>query len=159
MPQQRIVLILPFLTTFSAEATVTWSYAAVSTGIHVFISGVEVLILEGSFEIDDAINTISTCSFTVRDDTGTNHYTKRQKIVILDSVKGLVFTGFIDSVEEDRQSPQTMIFAKVDIRDNHDLAEKRTYPGPDFTNAFAGTIATSLLDILVQEGVTAPYAS
>ncbi len=147
------------LTTFSANATVTKSLASVPTGIHVFISGVEVMIYEGSFEIDDSVNAVSTCTFTIRDDSGTNHYTKRQQVLVIDSVKGLVYSGYINSVEEDRESPNTLIKSAVAIRDNHDLAEKRTYPGPDFTNAYAGTIATSLLDILAVEGVTAQYAN
>ena len=58
-------------------------------GVTVSIAGNPVMVLEGSFEIDDQINAVSTCTFIVRDDSGSNHYRKNQPISITDSIRGL----------------------------------------------------------------------
>lgn len=128
-------------------------------GVSVTIAGSPVMVLEGSFEIDDAINSVSTCMFTVRDDTGLNHYKKRQKITITDSIRGLYYTGYINAVVEDNVRPQALIFSKVSVRDNHSIPEQRTYQGPEYVNEYAGPIAADMLNTLAADGITAQYAS
>lgn len=127
-------------------------------GVKISIAGTPILWVDGSFEIDDSVNTVSTCMFKVRDDSGANHYLKSQQITISDSVKGTVYTGFINGVDEQNYRPNTLIVSSVTVVDNHYLAEKRTYPGPEFTNQYAGIIAVAQLNALAAEGVTAKYA-
>jgi hypothetical protein len=128
-------------------------------GVTVSISGTAVEIIEGSFEIDDAINSVSTCMFSIRDTTGSNHYKKSQPISITDSIRGLYYTGFIATVVEDNVRPQTLIISKVSGRDNHTIPERRTFQGPEYINQFAGPIAADLLNNLAADGITAQYAS
>jgi hypothetical protein len=125
----------------------------------VSINSNPVNIFEGSFGEDDSINSVSTLTFRVRDDGGTNHYTKGQPVSVTDSVSGLSYTGFITTAIEDRVSPSTLIKTDIGVRDNHYLAEKRTYDGPEFTNTPAGAIFCHLLNVLSSEGITAKYAA
>jgi hypothetical protein len=128
-------------------------------GVTVSIAGFPVMIVEGSFEIDDQINAVSTCSLIVRDDGGTNHYHKNQPISITDSIRGLYYTGFINSVAENNIRPQTLIKSTVQCRDNHTVPERRTYQGPEYVNEYAGPIAADMLNTLAADGITAQYAS
>lgn len=148
------------LTTFSAQAVVSSSFAPPpSVGVWVAINGNWVMIREGSFDLDDSIGQMSTCMFTVRDDTGTQHYSKGMSVLIYDYVKGLLFTGRVSAVIEQNIVPNPLIFAQVSCQDNHALPDRRTYQGPEFTNTPSGFIVTELLNTLTAEGITAAYAS
>lgn len=125
----------------------------------VSINNVAVQVIEGSFQETDSISSVSTVLFKVRDDSGLNHYTKGMPVSITDSITGLTFTGFVAQAIEDRVSPNTLIITDIGVRDNHYLAEKRTYDGVEFTNVLAGVILCQLLNTLSQEGITAKYAS
>src|SRR5260221_3072914 len=124
----------------------------------VSINSVAVNILENSFQETDAISTVSTLAFKVRDDSGANHYTKGQPVSITDSANGLQCTGFVSAAIEDRVSPNTLIITDIGVRDNHYLAEKRTYDGPEAQNIYAGVMFCQLLNTLASEGITAKYA-
>lgn len=151
------------LTTFSAEATSSGEFGYPSTpGVSVLLGNAPpsaVMVREGSFEIDDSINAMSTCSFTIRDDSGTNHHQKGEQVAVNDHFYGLMFTGNLNSVEEQNVWPNDLIFSKVDAQDNHYHPGKRTYSGDEYENQFAGAIATDLLNVLTAEGITAQYAS
>lgn len=148
------------LTSFYAEATVTASFGSPTTpGVSVLVNNNSVLVREGSFEIDDSINAMSTCSFTIRDDAGTNHYQKGQQVQVTDAYYGLMFTGNLNSVEEQNVYPNAMIMSRVDAQDNHYYPGKRTYIGDEYEQQYAGAIATDLLNFLAAEGITAQYAS
>lgn len=127
--------------------------------VTVSISGTPLLIYEGTFEIDDSVKQASTFMAKIRDDAGTNHFTKGQPVSIVDSTHGLLYTGFVSTAVEDRESPQTLIKTDLGARDNHYLAEKRTYDRPEFTNVPAGAIVCQILQVLSQEGITAKYAA
>ncbi len=128
-------------------------------GVTVSISGTSVQVLEGSFEIDDQINAVSTCMFTVRDDTGLAMYVKGQPVSVTDSVKGVLFTGYIATVDRENKRPNALIFSKIACTDQHQLAANRTYSGPEYMNEYAGVIACDQLNTLAPEGITAQYAS
>jgi hypothetical protein len=125
----------------------------------VSIAGTPVSVLYSGFEIDDSISSVSTASMTIKDDTGLKHFTKSQQVTIADHDLGVLYTGFVNSAEEDKQIPNDLLFSKIDSNDNHYLTGKRSYPGPEFTNTFAGPIVTEVLNTLTAEGITAPYES
>jgi hypothetical protein len=150
-------------TATSGGATVTVSVSFIVTatgqGLTVTIDGNPVSIYEGSYELDDSVKQASTVMFKIRDDSGSNHYTKGQPIKVVDSINGPQYTGFISTAMEDRESPNPLMKTDVGGRDNHYLIEKRTYDGPEFINVPAGAIFCQLLNILAQEGITAQYAA
>lgn len=148
------------LASFSAEATTTASFGSPTTpGVSVQVASNSVLVREGSFEIDDSINAMSTCSFTIRDDSGANHYQKGQQVSVTDHYYGLMFTGNLNSVEEQNVYPNAMIMSRTDSTDNHYYPGKRTYIGDEYEQQYAGAIATDLLNLLTAEGITAQFAS
>src|SRR3954462_14601595 len=124
----------------------------------VSIASNPVQIYEGSYQLDDSISSVSTLTVDIRDDTGSNHYTKGQPVGVADSVNGVQYTGFVSAAVEDRVSPNPLIKTQMGARDNHYLAEKRTYDGPEFTMTPAGAIFCQLLNVLSQEGIVAKYA-
>src|SRR6266536_6407180 len=124
-------------------------------GVTVSISGTSVQVLEGSFEIDDQINAVSTCMFTVRDDTGLAMYVKGQPVSVTDSVKGVLFTGYIATVDRENKRPNALIFSKIDCTDQHQLAANRTYSGPEYMNEYDGVIVCDQLNTLAAEALTA----
>ncbi len=126
--------------------------------LSVAIAGTPVQVIESSFQESDAISSVSTLLFKVKDDSGSNHYTKGQPVSITDSVNGLQYTGFVSAAIEDRVSPNTLIITDIGVRDNHYLAEKRTYDGPEAQNIYAGVMFCQLLNALASEGITAKYA-
>src|SRR5258708_2431145 len=126
--------------------------------LRVAIAGTPVQVIESSFQESDAISSVSTLLFKVKDDSGSNHYTKGQPVSITDSVNGLQYTGFVSAAIEDRVSPNTLIITDIGVRDNHYLAEKRTYDGPEAQNIYAGVMFCQLLNALASEGITAKYA-
>lgn len=127
-------------------------------GYNVQINGVSVQVLEGSFQATDAISTVSTVMFKVRDDLGTSHFTKGMPVSISSVQHGLSYTGFVSAAVEDRVSPNTLIFTDIGARDNHTLAEKRTYDGVELTNQYAIVALCELLNVLSQEGIVSQYA-
>lgn len=117
-----------------------------------------VTLQEGSLELDLQINSRSTCKFNVVDSTGVLHILNGQQLTVTDSILGLLFAGFIDTSEEDNQSPSSTNIIQVTAKDNHYLADKRLALA-DYTNMLAGDIVTDLLaTVLSAEGVTSGYA-
>jgi len=127
-------------------------------GYNITINSIPVEVLEGSFQEDDSISSVSTVSFIVRDDAGTNHFTKGMPVSISSDENGLLYTGFVSAAVEDRVSPQTLIKTSVGARDNHSIAERRTYDGPEFTNQYAIVPLCAMLDVLAEDGIAAEYA-
>lgn len=126
--------------------------------LSVAINSIPVQVKEGSFAEDDSINAVSTLAFKVKDDAGTSHFSKGQPVSVTDSVSGVSYTGFVSAAIEDRVSPNTLIVTDIGARDNHYLAEKRTYDGPEATNILAGAMFCLMLNTLNSEGITAKYA-
>jgi hypothetical protein len=131
------------------------------TGVQISVAGSAVQVLQGTWNVDDAINSISTCSFTVVDASGSASFTRGMQVSITDSVKGLIYTGFVSTAQRTRAaSPNVLVFAQVAVVDNHYLAEKRTYQGPEYVNTYAGAIfADMCANVLASEGIVAQYAS
>lgn len=126
--------------------------------LSVVIAGVTVSIKHGSFKFTDNTNYLSTCSFDVLDATGLSHFRNGMPVTVTDSIKGLVFSGFVDLGDEDNLIPNDMIATTVTCKDNHYLANKRRVV-EDYKNMLAGDIAVDLLsNYLTAEGVTANYA-
>lgn len=56
--------------------------------LSVTISGNAVQIIEGSLQLKSRVDDKDSCTFTVRDDSGTAAYSKGQPVVVTDSVLG-----------------------------------------------------------------------
>jgi len=122
------------------------------------IGGNSVNIEETSFAMSPAIGQRSTCQFSVKDDTGLQHYTNNQPVTVTDSVFGLQFAGYIDKPDEDKLIPNATIITAATVKDNHYLADKLLVDR-DWQNMQAGDVATEMLSrYLAGEGVTAGYA-
>lgn len=115
-------------------------------------------ILEGSYAYSEMIDGRHVCSFAIRDDSGTLHIGHRQPVEVTHAVRGIVFTGFVNSAQESNLPPNTTNILSVTCIDEHYLADKRAYEGEEFVNEYAGDIAVSLAAELANEGVTAAYA-
>ncbi len=122
------------------------------------VGGSSVNIVESSFQMSPAVGQRSTCQFSIKDDTGLNHYTNNQPVTVTDSVFGLQFAGFIDQPDEDKLIPNPTIITAATVKDNHYLADKQLVTR-DWQNMQAGDVATEMLSLyLAGEGVTAGYA-
>lgn len=124
------------------------------------IAGQPVVLRDDNrFELDDSIGTISTFLCTIGDLSGTQHFKRGMQITISDSARGTLYTGFVMSSVETNYIPQTYIESYVSCVDNQYLVDKRTYPGPEYVNQYAGAILADQLNYLSAEGITAQYAS
>jgi len=122
------------------------------------IGGNSVNIEETSFQMSPAIGQRSTCQFSVKDDTGLQHYVNNQPVTVTDSVFGLQFAGYIDKPDEDKLIPNATIITAATVKDNHYLADK-VLVDKDWQNMQAGDVATEMLSrYLAGEGVVAGYA-
>src|SRR5260221_1781639 len=127
-------------------------------GYNVQINSISVQVIEGTCQASDAITSVTTVIFRVRDDLGTSHFTKGMPVSISSVQHGLLYTGFVTAAVEDRVSPNVLIYTDIGARDNHTLAEKRTYDGVDLTNQYAFVALCQLLNVLSQEGIVSQYA-
>ncbi len=124
----------------------------------VLISSVQVATFNNIVTIHKTNALRSTCSFTVVDSTGTANYTKRQPVLVTDSVIGLRFAGYIHTVTRNNLNPNTTNMISIDCVDRSDIADN-VYVRKDYENQYAGDIASDLLNTyLAGEGVSANYA-
>ena len=122
------------------------------------ISGTSYTVLEGSPTYGETLDGRSTCSFIVRDDTGTVHFRFRQKVILNHSVRGDIFTGYINTAQEENLPPNTTNTITVTCIDEHWIADKRAYEGTEFEDQNAGDIAAYLASQLAADGITSAYA-
>lgn len=147
------------VTTLDATGNAQSTAILPPASVTVKVAGVSVQIKEGSFSTDDTAAERSTCSFTVIDSTGTNHYYKGQQVQITHSILGATFTGVISTVKERNLYPNAEIHSSLQCVDAQWYADKRFVTGMDYTNQYAGDIVTDLLSLLTAEGITANYAA
>lgn len=130
------------------------------------INDAPVKVLVASANVDDTIDQRATAQFTVVDESGMNHVQPGLPVVITDTFAitplnpdGLVFSGYVDNVDESNLPPNPTIKSTCQCAGQHYLADKRYYNGPEFTSVYAGDIATEFISsVLSQEGVTASFA-
>jgi len=156
------VLLTERISSASAEATTLASSPPVvytNSSVTVTVNGTAVMVREGSYALDDSINAMSTLLLTVRDDTGLNHYKRGNRISASDSVRGLLYNGFVMTSQEQNFRPNSYIESQLAAIDNHYLLDKRTYSGPEYTQQYAGAILADQIAQLASEGITAQIAS
>src|SRR6266581_1461863 len=123
-----------------------------------FSGGPAVLVMEGSFKLQNRVDERSRCSFTVADPTGIATYPKGSRVVVTDSVLGVLYTGFVNSAKPQNLIAQPYIYWDIDTVDMHYLADKVT-SADSYVNQSAGVVvADQYLKYLQPEGVLAPVA-
>ena len=109
----------------------------------------------GSFLIEDVLEERSQCSFVVVDTSGAFAFSQAMRVMVTDLFGELLFSGFVDRVNEAADPGTTVVRHSVDCIDNHYLADKRiiAYSAEDKT---AGAIVDDLIDeYLAAEGIVA----
>src|SRR5690625_1871786 len=116
------------------------------------VNGEEVKILKNSLNISDVLEERSTCSFTVIDEGGRNHYKKGQPVEIVENGY-LIFAGVIDTPREQKVTPGGDLYHDITAADWHYLADKRIVARA-YENTTAGDIVRDLVEsYLGEEGV------
>lgn len=134
---------------------------SVTSTLTITIAGSSVTILEDTLKISQKLDERWDCAFTVSDLAGTAFYSYGQRVVVTDSTLGVLFSGFIATVKQDKSNTLfgTATEHQITCVDNRHLADKRTsnllYTNP----TYAGKIVTDMVStVLAQEGVQASYA-
>jgi hypothetical protein len=121
----------------------------------VVIGGLGYPLLEGSLQVDMAIGSRSTASFTVLDLDAAWDFHDGQQVEIYESFASgdLIFSGYIDSVDTQRIGATQSRAHAIELKDQHYLADKRlaaeTYEGQ---TAYA-VVADLHAKYLADEGV------
>jgi hypothetical protein len=109
-------------------------------------------------KLKETVDGRSTLVIVVQDNTGV-HFQQGQPITLTDSNLGILFNGFVNDSQELNLPPSSMIQHQLTCVDGTWIPGKRYYYGQEYTNRYAGDIATDLLaTVLAPEGVTAGYA-
>src|SRR5579885_2764173 len=115
--------------------------------------------IQDSVSLDDTSDGRGVATLTVKDLSGTQDYQPFQTVTLQDAANGDSFSGYINDTQQAALPPSAGLLHTLNTVDQHYLADKRYYSGPEFQYRFAGDIATALLEeVLSQEGVTASYA-
>lgn len=130
--------------------------------LRVLVDGVETPILVNSLDISNAVGQRSTGSVTLYDADGAYHYDEGQEVDIIDAAGVLVYSGVIETDDEDKLGPSASVaypnalIHKLTLKDWHYLADKRlvatSYPAGMTCGAI---IADLIATVLADEGVTA----
>lgn len=140
------------------DAALTPLPAPVAGSLAATIGWTTVPIQEGSFSTSETVTGRSSCQFNVEDPTGALHIRYRERVVIAHSVRGVIFRGFVNTVQEENLPPNAANILQIVCIDEHWEADKRIYEGAEFNDQTAGTVATFLAKELAADGVTAGYA-
>lgn len=134
---------------------------SVTSTLSITIAGNSVIPLEDTIKISQKLGERWDCTFTVSDLAGTAFYSYGQRVVVTDSTLGVLFSGFIATVKQDKTQTLfgTATEHQITCVDNRHLADKRTsnllYTNP----TYAGKIVTDMVStVLAAEGVQASYA-
>lgn len=134
---------------------------SVTSTLTITIAGSSVTFLEETLKISQKLDERWDCAFTVSDLAGTAFYSYGQRVVVTDSTLGILFSGFIATVKQDKTNTLfgTATEHQITCVDNRHLADKRTsnllYTEP----TYAGKIVTDMVsNVLAAEGVQATYA-
>jgi len=133
----------------------TTSTATLSGGYTVSIAGVALPIQAGTLSINKALGQRSTCSFTVWDTTGLNHFVEGSQVTITNQNGVTDFYGFVQSSTEVRPGYGSLLLHTIQCMDSVYLADKRLI-AKTYTAMQAGKIVQDILtNVLSLEGVTA----
>lgn len=126
------------------------------------ISGNAVQVIEGSLQLKSRVDDKDSCTFTVRDDSGTAAYSKGQPVVVTDSVLGKLFTGFINKPTATNLYPNATNLWSMDcVNQFYVAAKKATQPkkrGGKHKNQPAGAIAANQIQqYLEPDGVSGNF--
>src|SRR5258706_3694496 len=111
-----------------------------------------------NFKIIKYLDMSADLSFTVVDLSGLHHYTNRMPVTVTDTIKGLIFAGYIDQPDEQNYYPQPGNKISIKCMDYREKALKRR-PTYDYAGMLAGDIVVDMhANYLAAEGVLANYA-
>jgi hypothetical protein len=134
----------------------------------VTISGEVVQIIEGSLQIKSRVDDKDTCTFTVRDDSGTLAFTKGQAVRVTDSQLGLLFSGFINKPTCTNLYPNATNLWSIDCVNKFIVTAKKAtvrktstgkwHRGGKHKNQHSGAIAAlQIQEYIEPEGVTGNF--
>jgi hypothetical protein len=111
-----------------------------------------------NFKIVKNLDMSADLSFGVVDSSGLNHYSNRQPVTVSDTIKGVIFAGYIDQPDEQNLYPTVQNTITIHCMDYREKALKRR-PTVDYAGMLAGDIAVDMhFRYLAAEGVIANYA-
>jgi hypothetical protein len=117
-------------------------------------------VKNGSLKVKKTIDGRSTCTCTIEDLTGLEHFIEGQRVTVIDDIKGAMFDGVIEASGENNLYPNVALESSLTIGDDTFLANKRYYSGIEYKSQYSGDIAVDLLtNALIGEGITASYAN
>ena len=120
--------------------------------MRVTINGNQVVFMDGSLSIDDAISERSTASFVVKTDT-TVHYSQGQPVEVYDDAENLIYAGVIDKPAEKQPPGTDFLLHSISCKDQHYLADKRIL-SKAYEETLAGDIVRDIITLkLVAEGI------
>lgn len=116
------------------------------------------LIKDNSLSIGDAIDQPKACSFQIEDPAGNGAFFKGMPVTITDSVKGVLYTGYVDKPAAVNLYPNAYRQWQTACLDQTLLAMQRTSNSIYNTQPAAVILCDQLQNILADEGVTGAYA-
>ena len=123
----------------------------------VLISGVAYAVHVNSIQTSRRLGQAATCSFQIEESVA-SQVGQKQGVVITETSRGVVFSGFIESIQLIPHSTNARSH-NVTCIDKTYLAQKWVYTRPDFVNRMAGDVVSELHQTyLAQEGISANYA-
>jgi hypothetical protein len=120
--------------------------------------GSNLIVQQGTVNVQDAIGRESTADFTALDMLAAHHYDQNTPVLIYDGANALAFAGWISNDTEHvlsqwASAPIPVLEHKIQATDNHYLANKRRV-GKAWAATTAGAIFTDVIaNYLAVEGV------
>src|SRR6266700_3686252 len=123
------------------------------------IGGVTVLIEDGgTLSIQTKLDERDRATFTAADPTGTAIFFKDQKVVITETVAGILFTGYVNKAKRLNLVPNPFVWWDIDCLPPQYALDKRT-SNRQYTNQYAGAIVADLYNrYMAPEGIIASTA-
>lgn len=134
--------------------------------LSVKINNQAVTVVEKSLKMSNKVNDKLSCSFTVRDDTGTLIFQKMQPVTVTDSAQGVLFSGFVNKPTCTNLFPQSTNLWSIDCVNQFAQAAKKAttntttkkHRGGKHKNQPAGAIvANQIQQYLAPDGVTGNF--
>lgn len=134
----------------------------------VTISGTAYQIIEATLQIKSRVDDKDTCTFTLRDDTGTLAFTKGQPVRVTDSQLGLLFSGFINKPTATNLYPNATNLWSIDCVSKFIVTAKKAtvrktstgkrHRGGKHKNQHSGAIAAlQIQEYVAPEGVSGNF--
>jgi hypothetical protein len=130
-----------------------------ATSLTVNIANTNYDVLDGSWSLPDRIEERSKCAFTIFDANGTYSFKKSQIVVVTDTLQGLIFSGYIQSVKRSRNEDGvgSVILHYIDCTDRTATLDAKT-SNKQYTSQYAGAIVVDQIKDLGPLGILANYA-